>query len=144
MPLSGQNRETNLVPTPLFSLVIALWFTKSSVLLDIGFSLVYKESCGRLVEGATRPNWACTMLPGSGPAWCTLFDPRGSPGLLLMIRSLPFHKNLCGIFHQIYFLCFLHEKYRKEILLKTMLVLIIFILVLVQIWQNINQSDRKS
>jgi hypothetical protein len=67
-----------------------LWFTKSSVLLGLGFFPVYMEAHKGLMRGATKAEWAYTMRPGSDPTWCTLYGALWVPSFPSCAQSPPF------------------------------------------------------
>jgi hypothetical protein len=93
IPLSGVERETNLVLKTLFSMVMVLWFAKSSVLLGIGFFSYIRSHAKEFVEGAYEAQKGMHRA-----AWVLYLVPRGSPGLLLKLRLILSHKHFCGIF----------------------------------------------
>jgi hypothetical protein len=82
---------------------ITLWFTKSSVLLELGFFPIYMEGRKRTRrEGPRGPDGPAPHGLEVGPHGAPSFAPRGSPRLRLMLKVL-LHENFCGIFSQIYF-----------------------------------------
>jgi hypothetical protein len=108
-------RETNMVPKSLFSMVTALWFTKSSILPGLGFFLLYKEARQRTRrEGPRGPNGSAPRGQKVGPCGAPSLEPHGPPGLRLLPRVLLFHKSFYSTFPQIYFQSFLHKKDRKR------------------------------
>jgi hypothetical protein len=90
-------------------MAMALWFARCSVLLEIGFFLVYKERHKQTHQGGLQgPNSHVLCGQEVGPCCIGLLGPRGSSDLLLWLKLILLHINFYGIFSQIYFR-FLHE-----------------------------------
>jgi hypothetical protein len=119
IPLSGVESRILQPPKMKIMMVAALWVSKNSVLLGLGFFPAYKGVRRRKGRGGHRgPN---------GPGWRGLlgglrhlvsFAGQVAPGLRLHLKLLLLYKNFGGIFPRIYFHHFLHQKGKKVFLLK--------------------------
>jgi hypothetical protein len=54
---------------------------------------IYKGSCKKIVEKGHEGRWACTMRPGSRPAWCTLSSASWVPLSPSCAESPPFPRE---------------------------------------------------
>jgi hypothetical protein len=71
---------------------------------------VRRKRGGTSHRGPSGPKWRSPLV---GPHHLVAFAGQVAPGLCLRLRMLLFHKNFHGIFPQIYFRHFLHQKDKK-------------------------------